>query len=36
MSSTSAWELTTSNRRGTMLTLTPLSAQALTMRRKSL
>ena len=36
MSSTSARELTTSNRRGTMLTLTPLSAQARTMRRKSL
>ena len=36
MSSTSARELTTSKRRGTMLTLTPLSAQARTMRRKSL
>ena len=35
-SSTSACELTTSNRRGTMFTFTPLSAQARTMRRKSL
>ena len=36
MSSTSARELTTSKRRGTMLTRTPLSAQARTTRRKSL